>query len=118
MIKVALEGAGFFAYHGYYPEEQVIGTRFLVDIQVGFLAETQLDTDNLSHTVNYEVLYHIIEAEMQQPRKVIETVAQAILKQVTNRFPFIKTAKVTIKKLSPPFKGPVKHSVITLSYQQ
>jgi dihydroneopterin aldolase len=118
MIKVGLEGAEFFAYHGYYPEEQVIGTRFLVDIQVCFTAETELHTDNLSHTVNYEVLYHIIEAEMQQPRKLIETVAQAIISQVTNRFPFIKTADVTLKKLSPPFKEPVKQSVITISYQQ
>jgi dihydroneopterin aldolase len=117
MIKVALEGTEFFAYHGYYPEEQVIGTRFVVDAQVSFMPQNDLNEYNLSRTVNYEVLYHIIEAEMQQPRKLIETVAQAILNQITARFIFIKTAEVTIKKLNPPFSGPVKHSVITLSYQ-
>jgi dihydroneopterin aldolase len=118
MIKVALEGAEFYAYHGYYPEEQLIGTHFLVDIEVGFMADIDVEKDNLSTTVNYEVLYSIIKEEMAQTRKVIETVAQAILNQVKTEFTFIDTATVTVKKKYPPFSGPVKQSVITLNYQK
>ena len=36
MITVALHGAEFFAKHGFYPEEQLLGCKFLVDIVVGF----------------------------------------------------------------------------------
>ena len=118
MIKVALEGAEFYAYHGFYPEEQIIGTRFLVDVQVGFTAETDIEKDNLQNTVNYEVLYAIIEEEMKHPRKVLETVAQAILNRVKAQFIFIDTAEVTIKKQNPPFSGPIKQSVITISYNK
>jgi dihydroneopterin aldolase len=118
MINVALEGAEFYAYHGYYPEEQVIGTHFLVDVKVGFYAEIDVEKDNLSHTVNYEVLYAIVEEEMKHTRKVIESVAQAILNRITAEFIFIETAIVTIKKQRPPFRGPLKQSVITLSYQK
>jgi dihydroneopterin aldolase len=118
MINVALEGAEFYAYHGFYPEEQVIGTHFLVDVQVGFYAEIDVEKDNLSDTVNYEMLYAIIEEEMKHTRKVIETVAQAILNRITTEFIFIEAATVTIKKQRPPFRGPLKQSVITLSYHK
>ena len=30
--KVALEGVRFFAFHGFYPEEQLTGNEFMVDI--------------------------------------------------------------------------------------
>lgn len=118
MIKVALEGAEFYACHGFYPEEQVIGTHFLVDVQVGFYAEIYVDEDNLHNTVNYEVLYAIIEEEMSHTRKVLETVAQSILNRVKTEFTFIETAEVTIRKQRPPFRGPLKQSVITLSYHK
>ncbi|TSD66856.1 dihydroneopterin aldolase [Inquilinus sp. KBS0705] len=118
MITVGLQGAEFFAYHGFYPEEQLTGTHFLVDIQVAFDTGTNLSDDNISHTVNYETLYEIADAEMQEPKKLIETVAQAILTRVTTAFTFIQTAEVTIRKLNPPFKGPVKYSVITLNYHK
>lgn len=118
MIKVALEGAEFYAYHGYYPEEQLIGTHFLVDVQVGFYADIDVEKDNLSDTVNYELLYAIIEEEMKHTRKVIETVAQAILNRIKSEFTFIETAEVIIRKQRPPFRGPLKQSVITLSYQK
>ncbi|MBB5394401.1 dihydroneopterin aldolase [Mucilaginibacter sp. AK015] len=118
MIKVALEGAEFYAYHGFYREEQLTGTQFLVDVQVGFMADIDVAQDNLSNTVNYEVLYAIIDQEMKETRKVIETVAQAILNRVKTEFTFITMAEVTIKKQNPPFTGPIKQSVITLSYQK
>jgi dihydroneopterin aldolase len=118
MIKVALEGAEFYAYHGFYSEEQIIGTRFLVDVQVGFTAETDIEKDNLQNTVNYEILYAIIKEEMKHTRKVIESVAQAILNRIKTEFNFIDTAEVIIKKQNPPFSGPIKQSVITLSYHK
>ena len=118
MIKVALEGAEFYAYHGYYPEEQIIGTRFLVDVEVGFYAEIDTEKDDLSNTVNYELLYTIIDEEMKHTRKVIESLAQAILNRIVSEFSFIETVLVIIKKQKPPFSGPVKQSVITLSYQK
>ncbi|MBK0381164.1 dihydroneopterin aldolase [Mucilaginibacter segetis] len=117
MIKVALHQAEFFAHHGFYPEEQLIGTRFMVDIEVGFIPEQSLESDKISQTVNYEELYAILDEEMKNTRKLIETVAQAIIDRVKERFPFVLFAEVTLKKHSP-FSGPVKHSAVTISYQK
>jgi dihydroneopterin aldolase len=116
MVNVALEGAEFFAYHGFYPEEQLLGTRFFVDVNVNFNPKNVLNDDKIDNTVNYEVLYSIVQAEMEHPRKLIETVVQAIIDKVVNEFSFISEVVVTIKKMNPPFNGQVKNSAVTISY--
>jgi len=118
MVKVALEGAEFFAYHGFYPEEQVLGTRFIVDIEVIFANQNIFDDDKISNTVNYEELYVIAKTEMLHTRKLIETVAQGIIDSIIATNPFIKIASVTIKKANPALGGPVKNSVVTISYNK
>ncbi|MFD0793800.1 dihydroneopterin aldolase [Mucilaginibacter litoreus] len=118
MIQVGLEGVEFYAYHGFYPEEQKTGTRFLVDVSVGFNNNAPFSDDSLANTVNYEVLYEIVTEEMQHTRKVLETVAEAIMKRIQANFNFIDTIEVTIRKQNPPFNGPVKQSVVKLSYNK
>ena len=83
--KIAVKGASFFAYHGYYPEEQVTGHQFEVDVEVWMMHEN-LAGDQLTETVNYENLYAICKAEMQLPRKLLETVAYGICERVRSRF--------------------------------
>ena len=116
MITVALHGAEFFAKHGYYPEEQLLGCKFLVDIVVDFVPADELKKDRLSNTVNYEQLYHIVCQQMEHPRKLIETLGQAILDDIKTEYPYIGKAEVTIKKMHPPMRGPVDHTSVTITY--
>ncbi len=57
--KVSLEGVRFFAYHGYYPEEQILGTEFIVDVDTELEVFTAGE-DDISNTVNYEKIFQII----------------------------------------------------------
>lgn len=116
MITVALQGAEFFAKHGFYPEEQLLGCKFSVDIAVGFIPPGNLNEDNLANTVNYERLYELTSKQMQQPRKLIETLCQAIIGEIKKEYPFVESIVVTIKKLNPPMPGKVDHSGVTISY--
>lgn len=118
MINIALQGAEFFAYHGFYPEEQKIGCRFLVDVNVGFVPPGDLLEDNLSKTVDYERVYIITCEEMKQPRKLIETVGQAIIDRIKKKYPFVESIEVTIKKLTPPLSGKVAHSAVIINYKK
>jgi dihydroneopterin aldolase len=118
MITVALHGAEFFARHGFYPEEQLLGGRFSVDISVGFMPVGELTGDELANTVNYEQLYEITSREMQQPKKLIETLAQAIIEEIKKQYAFIETITVTVKKLNPPMKGKVAHSEVSITYNR
>lgn len=111
---VALRDVKCFALHGYYPEEQLTGTWFMVDVTVTFVHTG--DTENLQHTVNYEVINTIILEEMANTQKMLETVVRNILDRVTGNYPFVKTAEAGIRKLNPPMPGEIGHSFVQLSY--
>lgn len=115
---VALHGAEFFAYHGFYPEEQKIGCRFIVDIEVEFDQPGNLNEDDLTNTVNYEKLYDIIWEIMKVPKKLLETVAQAIIDEVKQQYDFVDTINLTLKKTNPPLGAKVAYSAVSLNYKK
>lgn len=114
MLKVALHEVKFFAYHGFYPEEQILGNHFLVDAEVTFYPN-KVD-DELANTVNYERLHSILIKEMQQPRKLMETLVQEMCDQIQLKFPFVETIRVSVKKLNPPLPGEVKYSFVEITW--
>jgi dihydroneopterin aldolase len=116
MVTVELRGAEFFARHGFYPEEQLLGCKFLVDIAVGFIPVAELSQDKLSNTVNYEQLYQLTCLQMQHPRKLIETLAQSIIDDIKKEYSFVESITVSVKKINPPMRGKVDHSGVTISY--
>jgi dihydroneopterin aldolase len=115
MIKVSLHGAEFFALHGFYPEEQLLGNKFVLDIDVEFSAAADLTGDHINDTVNYEQLYTIADEEMRHTRKLLEAVAQSIANRIRAEHPFVETIKVELKKLNPPLKGRVAYSAVTVT---
>lgn len=116
--QIALIDARFFAYHGYYPEEQVLGNEFMVDICVTFDKDGHARADDLRHTVNYEQLYDIAKTEMQQPRKLLETVADAMLNRIKADFPFVLIVQVSITKHNPPFGGDQAKAQVMLKWNR
>jgi dihydroneopterin aldolase len=118
MMKIAIHGAEFFAYHGFYPEEQKLGNWFIVDMEVGFEPNDNISDDEIANTVNYEQLYRIINEQMKQTRKLIETVAQAILDEVKSTCPYLKQIGIVIKKMNPPLGYKVAHTSITINYNK
>ncbi len=115
MITISIHGAEFFAYHGFYPEEQKLGNKFLVDVEVSFLPLTNIKEDKLSNTVDYEQLYNMVDEQMKHTSKLIETVAQAIVDQIKDNFPVVEKIQISIKKLNPPLKGKVDYSCIVIN---
>ena len=114
MITISIHGAEFFAYHGFYPEEQKLGNKFLVDAEVSFLPLTDLKEDKLSNTIDYEQLYNMVDEQMKHTRRLIETVAQSIVDQIKDNFPVVEKIQISIKKLNPPLKGKVDYSCIII----
>lgn len=115
MQTVALKDVKCYAFHGYYPEEQLTGIYFMVDSVVTFKPNN--DTENLDRTVNYEVLNTIILEEMKRTQKMLETVVKNILDRIISHYPFILSAEVGVKKLNPPMPGQIGHSFVQLSYK-
>jgi 7,8-dihydroneopterin aldolase/epimerase/oxygenase len=115
--KVALQGARFFAFHGFYSEEQLTGSEFIVDV------ETELEVfndgnDDISQTVNYEKLYNIIAIQMKRPHKLLESVAHAILEDIRHEFISVKNIHIAIRKVNPPLGSEVKNALVELAFNR
>jgi dihydroneopterin aldolase len=121
MAIIALEGVRFFARHGYYEEEQVLGNTFVLDVIVNADTELAAATDELyeeleeeeieedepaATTVNYELLYFICQLEMKTPAKLLETVVDRIVDRIV-AFENVTGYLVRLRKLNPPLGGRV-----------
>ena len=115
MGKVALEGIEFFAYHGYYEEERKIGNKYEVNIEVSSDLSIAAKSDALSGTVNYEVLYKIIQDEMMIPSKMLEHVGKRIIDKVMKTFSEVHSTTIEISKFNPPVKGVCRKAKVTMT---
>uniref|UniRef100_F4C838 7,8-dihydroneopterin aldolase n=1 Tax=Sphingobacterium sp. (strain 21) TaxID=743722 RepID=F4C838_SPHS2 len=115
--KIALTNARFYAYHGYYHEEQMLGNEFFLDI-ICFVSNPTLNTDdNLVKTINYEELYRIAKEEMAQPKKLLETVVDNILNSIKVNFHEVNEIEVSLRKSNPPFGGDAATAEVSLYWQ-
>ncbi len=114
MGKILLEEIEFYAYHGYFPEEQRIGGKYLVDIELDVDFSRAAETDDLESTINYAQVYEIIRSEMNIPSKLIEHVAGRILKAMFNEFERLDFARVKLTKVNPPVEGQLKSVAVIL----
>jgi dihydroneopterin aldolase len=107
--KIAIEGMAFYAYHGFYEEEQKIGGKYLVDVYLQYDSADSWLSDDLSQTINYEIIYQLVKTEMDIPTKLIETLCRRIFDKVKQKSEITigKSVSVTIKvtKNNPPVNG-------------
>jgi 7,8-dihydroneopterin aldolase/epimerase/oxygenase len=116
MSLLALEGMRFHAFHGTYPAERILGTEFVVDIQVKVPnANKAAAKDDIALTLNYESVYQICQMEMQEPRNLIETVVTAIMERMKHQFEGMEALRVRVRKLNPPLGGRVDAAVIEMT---
>jgi dihydroneopterin aldolase len=116
MGLIQLEGMEFFAYHGCFKEERVIGTRFTVDAWLTVPTSEAEISDSLADTLNYQTVYALIRKEMEIHSHLLEHVAARIIKTLTDEFPEINHIKVKISKLNPSLAhgGNIKKVSVTL----
>lgn len=104
----------FYAYHGCFFEEKMIGTRFKVDVVLygDFIAAAK--EDNLQKTVNYQSVYKDIETVMKQPVNILETLAFKITEVLKQNYMQLDKVKVTVYKLNPVLGGKTEWVAVSL----
>ena len=115
MGKVALEGMEFFAYHGYYDEEQKMGNKYSVDVVVETDLTAAAQHDALAETINYELLYKIISGVMGRPSRLLESLNLQIIREVFQRFANANRVEVSMSKFNPPIGGVCRQARVTIS---
>lgn len=115
MGKVLVNNIKVFSNHGCLEEEAKIGSWYRVDVEVDADLSKSAQTDELSDTVDYVHLNHIVKEEMSIRSKLLEEVCQRILNRFIKEIALIENATVKVAKLNPPIGGNVEEVVIVMS---
>ena len=115
MTRITLENMEFHAYHGCLEHEQQLGNTFIVTISMELDTSLAGATDELVHTLNYQQVYEVVNAQMEIPSKLIEHVGQRIADTLFNTFLQIQGLEVRLSKMNPPLGGKVDRVTIELT---
>ena len=104
----------FYAYHGHFEEEQVVGNYFRVNVWLETDCHMASESDKLSDALDYQRVYKVIHQEMKVPSRLLEHLAGRILTQLGTTFPQLEEASVCIEKMNPPLGGKIKSVSVEL----
>jgi len=105
----------FFAFHGCFDEEQVIGNHFLVDVEFETETGKAEQSDRLGDTVDYQDVYNLIKAEVELKSKLLEHLSRRILNAVSSKYPNLQYLKVRVSKMNPPMGGKMRAVTLELT---
>lgn len=105
---IKLQNIRTFSYHGCLEEEAKIGSDYQVDLEIKADLRKSMVTDELADTVDYVHLNRIVMEEMAIRSKLLEHVAQRIVKRIFAELPQVSRIQVAVSKINPPIGGDVE----------
>lgn len=113
---IRLHNAVFYAYHGVLSDEQNLGGKFEVDVELRCDLSLGARSDNLRHTVDYEQVYDCIHSLILEKKYfLLEAVAGVIAKGILKRFRQVEQVTVKVRKPHAAVKGVVDHVEVELT---
>ena len=100
-FTIELKGLRFFAEHGLYPEEEILGNEFEIDIALQYKAPEE-SVVSIEQTINYVEVFRIVKETFMERQQLLETCARQIAGKLQEQFPQIVQLTVSIRKLNPP----------------
>lgn len=119
MYLIRMKNCAFFARHGVLDEEETLGQRFYVDAALTVDPGRALEDDSIEGTVDYGVAFQVIERIITGERRfLIEALALEVGKALTQRFPQISRAEITVRKPNAPVPGVLDHVEVTVAWPE
>jgi dihydroneopterin aldolase len=103
---IRIHNATFYAYHGALQEEQIIGGKFEVDVEMKTDFSDAAYNDDLSKTINYDSVYKFINKIVNDKKfYLIETLSVTIADSLLEKYEMIQSIIVKVRKRSVPIGG-------------
>lgn len=118
MGKIRLEGMNFYAHHGYFEEEQKLGTRYTVDVELTVDFKEAAESDLLEGTTDYVQVYKIVEQVMTVNTKLLEHLAFKINKKILEQCNEVAEIATKVTKHNPPLGGLCASASVSLTSQR
>lgn len=113
--KILLNGAHFFARHGVSDEEQRLGGRYVVDVELERDFSRAATSDDLADTVSYSDVYRTVREIVEgKSFRLVETLAETIAQQLLARYS-AQAVMVRVKKQPPPTNGIIDYAGVEIT---
>ena len=110
LMRLSINGAEFYAYHGVKSEEQTLGGKYQVDLDLFYNATQAIVNDDVNDAVNYEeAMFCIQQVICEESYNLVETIANEILNLVIEKLPSVEKACVKVRKLNVPIRNVIKY---------
>ena len=114
MGKVILKDIRIYAFHGCMEEEELIGSDYIVNLEVETNMHQPANSDLLKDAVDYVQLNTIVKEEMLIRSQLLEHIAQRIIDRILKQFPIVKSVEVKVAKQNPPIGGDVREVCVSI----
>ncbi|MEI6090058.1 MAG: dihydroneopterin aldolase [bacterium] len=106
LMKLKIENAVYYAYHGVKVEEKKIGGKYEVDLELWYDATKAIINDDVSEALNYEEAMFCISEVIngEESYDLIETICNEILNMLMERFDYLQKGTCRVRKLNVPLR--------------
>ncbi len=105
LVRLTVRSAEFYAYHGVKSEEQALGGKYQVDLDLYYDGKQAIINDDVNLAINYdEAMFCIEEFIAGESFNLIETIANEILNMLMDKFPNLVKATVRVRKMNAPIR--------------
>lgn len=113
--EIRIEDLEVFANHGVFPEENVLGQKFLVTAVLYTDTRKAGKTDDLTASIHYGEVSAFIERYLREHTfQLLERAAESLAEKMLLSYPLLRKVRLTIKKPWAPVKLPLKTVGVTI----
>ncbi len=113
---IRLRNAVFYAYHGVLSDEQNLGGKFEVDVDLFCNLSKGARSDQLADTVNYERVYDCIRGLVLGKKYfLLEALAKAITRGILGNFRKVEEVTVRVRKPGAPVRGVIDYVEVEMT---
>lgn len=115
MAIIEIEKMEFYAFHGHFKEEQIVGNKFQIDLTIEADLDKASETDRLEDTLDYQVAFRLVKKEMDKNSNLLEHIGKRILDSIYSNLDGVLKATVRIRKMNPPMGGHINSVAVIMS---
>lgn len=106
MGVIRINNLKFHTFNGVFPEERKNGQQLAIDVALNYPIEERVQTDALEETISYADVNKAIDNFVHaHSYKLIESLANELLKMLLKTFPTATKISLKIRKYSVPMPG-------------
>ena len=118
MDQICIENLEIFAHHGVFPEENVLGQKFIVSAILETDTRKAGKTDDLEQSIHYGLVSEDIKKILEENTyQLLERIAEVVCEELLKKYKLLKGITLEIKKPWAPLLLPVESVSVKIHRQ-